>query len=107
MLSTDVTHSDEPVTELGQTGAMLLAELESAYDAKAEAEARIERVRGAFQVLIGDAHEARVDGQPVITWRPQVSQRFDQATAKRFLTAEQIEACMKPSGSRPFRRVGQ
>jgi hypothetical protein len=45
-----------------------------------------------------------VNGQPVITWRPVVSRRFD-ATAKRFLTPEQIDACMVETESRPFRRT--
>jgi multidrug resistance efflux pump len=101
----DVTESDQATTELGQAGAMLFAELEEAHAAKAAAEARIERARQAIELLAGDAQEIHVGGQLVATWRPQVSRRFDQATAKRFLTAEQADACMVEVESRPFRRT--
>lgn len=103
-LPSDVTLSDPSVTELGQAGAMLAAELADAYEAKAAAEARIETARKAMELLMGDAHEARVNGITVATWRPQIGRRFDQQTAKRFLTPEQVEACMVESESRPFRR---
>lgn len=104
-LPSDVTLSDSAVTELGQAGAMLAAELADAYEAKAAADARIETVTTAMKLLMGDAREARAHGVTVATWRPQVSRRFDQATAKRFLTPEQVEACMVESESRPFRRA--
>lgn len=107
MLSTDVTLSDQTVTELGEHGALLYGELEAAHTAKAEAEARIERARTAIEILMGDADEATVNGRAVITRHAVQSRRFDQQTAKRFLTAEQVEACMVPTESRPFKRVGQ
>jgi hypothetical protein len=109
VLSNDVTQSDEAVTELGDTGRVLLAELEDAHAAKADAEARIERVRAAIETLLtqAGATEGRVNGQPVITWRPVVSKRFDASRAKRFLTEDQIAACMVTSESRAFRRVTQ
>lgn len=107
MLSTDVTQSDDVITELGATGSVLMAELVDAHAAKTDAEARIERVRSAIEVLMGDATEARVNGQPVITRRTVVSRRFDAQTAKRFLTPEQIEASMVEVESRPFKRVAQ
>lgn len=103
----DVTQSDGAVTELGQAGEMLLAELEAAHEAKAAAEARIELVRRGIEMLMGDATEAHVAGRPVITWRPVTSRRFDTQTAKRFLSPEQIDACMVASESRPFKRVAQ
>lgn len=105
MLPIDVTVSDDATTELGQAGAMLFAELEEAHAAKASAEDRIERARKAIELLAGDAQEIHVGGQLVATWKPQVSRRFDQATAKRFLTPEQIDACMVEVESRPFRRT--
>lgn len=108
MLSTDVTESDQPVTqtaELGEYGAALISMLESAHTAKAEAEARIEKIRTAIQNLMGDADEALVAGTPVVTRRLVVSRRFDAQTAKRFLTPEQIDACMVEAESRPFRRT--
>jgi hypothetical protein len=101
----DVTLSDQPTTELGQTGAMLVAELADAYEAQAAAMARIDTARKALELLMGDAHVATVDGLTVATWKPQVSRRFDQATAKRFLTPDQLEACLVPVETRPFRRA--
>lgn len=105
MLPIDVTLSDDATTELGQAGAMLFAELEEAHAAKATAEHRIEAARKAIELLAGEAQEIRVSGQLMATWRPQTSRRFDQATAKRFLTPEQIDACMVEVESRPFRRA--
>ena len=105
MLSTDVTLRAQSVTELGEHGALLYAELAAAHQAKADAEARIERARTTIEVLMGDADEATVNGQAVVTRHLVVGRRFDQQTAKRFLTPEQIEACMVATESRPFRRV--
>lgn len=107
MLPEPVTLSDDAVTplELGDAGELLLRELHAAYIAKAQAEDRIARTRAGLEVLMGDATEAAVHGRPAVTWRPQVSKRFDQQTAKRFLTAEQIEACMVEQTTRPFRPV--
>lgn len=101
----DVTESDGPVTELGQTGAMLLAELEAAYDAKAEAEARIEVANNAVKLLMGDHTHALAGGQPIAIWKPVHGKRFDAQTAKRFLTPEQIDAATVEVESRPFKRV--
>jgi hypothetical protein len=105
VLSDDVTQSDQSVTELGQPGRVLIAELADAHEAKATAEDRIERVRSAIELLMGDAEEARVDGLPVVTRRTVIGRRFDAQTAKRFLTPEQVEACMVGTETRPFRRV--
>lgn len=106
-MPTDVTQSDQATTELGQTGAMLFAELADAQDAINAASARYDTARKALELLMeqAGATEAKVDGQVIVTWKPQVSRRFDQATAKRFLTPEQIDACMVPVETRPFRRA--
>lgn len=107
MLPTDVTQSDQTVTDLGQTGAMLLAELDDAREAEKAAKARVELVRAAIESLLTEAGatEALVNGQPAITWRPVVSRRFNEARARRYLTPEQIEDCYVESESRPFRRA--
>lgn len=107
----EVTQSDHAITELGQAGAVLMAELEDATDAKADAEARIERVRKALEVLLtqAGATEGRVEGRPVVVWRPVTSARFDQSLAKRLLHQmggqDAVDACTVQATSRPFRRV--
>lgn len=107
----EVTESDHAVTELGQTGAVLLAELEDASAQRAAADDRILRVRVAIEALLtqAGATDALVDGQPIVTWRPQVSRRFDQSLAKRLLAElggqAAVDACTVEAESRPFRRV--
>lgn len=93
------------VIELDATGRAYLAELEDAHAAKAEAEQRIEQASQQLQRILGETPEATVDGRPVVSWRPYVRRAFNQREAKRFLTPEQVEACMSATVVRPFRRV--
>lgn len=91
--------------ELNVVGRAYLAELEDAHAAKADAERRIEHATEQLQKLIGERSEATLDGRPVLSWRPYVRRSFSQREAKRFLTAEQLDACTTETVVRPFRRV--
>jgi hypothetical protein len=91
--------------ELNAAGRAYLAELEEADAAKADAEQRIEHASQMLQKILGETPEATVDGRPVVTWRPYVRRSFNQRAARRFLTAEQLDACMVETVVRPFRRV--
>jgi len=67
--------------------------LELALDGLIEAR---QKVRAKIQERMGDAHEARIGGRPVITWRPQkAGSYFDQ---KRFKAehADLYEQYRKP-----------
>ena len=91
--------------ELDAQGRAYAAELDAAHADKANAEERIEHASAMLKKLMGDAVEARVDGRPVVTWRPYVRRSFSSRAAKRFLTDEQIAACEVPTIVRPFRRA--
>lgn len=114
MLSTEVTLSDQAVTELGDAGQVLLAELETAQADEATAKARVETAKAKIQLLLtqAGASEATVHGQRAFTWRPQVSRRLDQAKVRQVLTDaygwsdEQIDRALYTEvQSRPFKRA--
>lgn len=113
-LPSDVTQRDRVVTELGDTGRSLLADLERAQAVEATAKAQVEQVKVKLQTLLtqAGATEATVYGQRALTWHPQTSRRMDQGLVRRVLrdtygwTDEQIDANLYvDSTSQPFRRV--
>lgn len=70
----------------------------------AELTALRDKIHTQLQERIGDAHEARILGRPVITWKPhKATTTFDQ-TAFRAAHADLWEAFQKPKASpRPFK----
>lgn len=58
-----------------------------------------------LQAAIGDAHEARVDGRPVITWKPsKPGRRLDRDALERDFGAATIAAYLvEAKPARPFK----
>lgn len=69
---------------------------------RADIDMQIEVAEGHIKDALGDAEIGTINGEPVVRWSHVVSNRFDQKAAKALLTAEQVEACTKPSESRRF-----
>lgn len=91
--------------ELDATARAYAAELEDALAARDGLNQLIEECKAAIQRSMGDASEATIDGRPAFTYRRSTRRTFDQATAKRFLSGEQLAACEKATEVRTFRRV--
>lgn len=91
--------------ELDATGRAYYAELIDALRVRDSLDELIDAAKARLQELAGDATELRLDGRPVFTYKPHTRREFSTREAKRFLTAEQIEACTVERTVRPFRRA--
>lgn len=71
--------------------------------------ARLTGIRGRaiehIQAAMGDAVEARIGGQPVITWKPaKASMRLDRKALEADLGTELVAKYLRPSAAaRPFK----
>lgn len=69
---------------------------------RADIDMQIEVAEGHIKDALGDAEVGTLGGEPIVRWSYVISNRFDHKAAKALLTAEQVEACTKPSESRRF-----
>lgn len=69
---------------------------------RADIDMQIEVAEAHIKDALGDAEIGTIGGEPVITWKHVISQRFDQKAAKELLTPDQVAACTKPAESRRF-----
>jgi hypothetical protein len=102
-----VEPDEVPAVELDAAGRAYLADYEEALAERRALDAQIEHLAEQLKKLIGDAHEARVDGEPVLSYRPHTRRGFSQALARRFLTEEQFAACQSATLVRPFKQVSR
>lgn len=72
-----------------------------------ELEERANIARAHVEEFLEDVDLGTVNGKPVIKWIYVEQGRFDQAEAKKILTAEQIQACTKIVTTRQFRPVNE
>lgn len=102
---TDETPAAPEVVELSGPALAYYAEWVDALDERRQLDQRIEDARGRLQAAIGEAAEARIDGRPVISWRPHTRRDLDRARVRELLGADVYEACHKSTTVRPFRQV--